>query len=83
MRAESYNHVRDLLIELCPAPNPIASWRTDSIVMHNMTMLAAQEAADRTPAESTAIVSDLVDTCVAMLEAPISTTTTESLGATS
>ncbi|WP_260457306.1 TetR/AcrR family transcriptional regulator [Rhodococcus qingshengii] len=83
MRAESYNHVRDLLIELCPAPNPIAIWRTDSIVMRNMTMLAAQEAADRTPAESTAIVSDLVDTCVAMLEAPISTTTTESLGATS
>ena len=82
LRAESYKHVRQLLIELCPAPNPIAIWRTDGIVMHNMTVLAAHEGSDRTPAESTAIICDLVDTCVAMLEAPTSMTT-KSSGASS
>lgn len=87
LRAETYRHTHQLMIDLCPAPSEIAAWRTDNIVMFSMTILAAREGVDSTPARTAAIVSDLVDTCVAMLEAPtsdttVSETTTEFPGAT-
>lgn len=72
LMAESYRRVHQLLTDLCPAPADIADWRTANAVMLNMTALAAREGADRTPSETTAIVSDLVGTLVAMFEAPTS-----------
>lgn len=75
LRAESYRHVHRRLVDLCPAPGEIAEWRADSIVVLGMTTLAAREGAQRTAAQTTAVVSDLVDTCVAVLEAPASDST--------
>ncbi|MDH6283004.1 AcrR family transcriptional regulator [Prescottella agglutinans] len=72
LRAESYRRVHRLLIELCPAPGELAQWRADNIVTLTMTALAAREGTQRTPAQTAAIVSDLVDTCVAVLDAPTS-----------
>lgn len=72
LRAETYRHVHRLLVELCPASGRVAQWRADNIVMLGITSLAAREATERTPAETTAIVGDLVDSCVAMLAAPAS-----------
>lgn len=74
LRAGTYRHVHRLLVDLCPAPAQVAHWRADSIVMLAMTTLAAHEGSDRTPAQTAAIVSNLVDTCVAVLEAPTTST---------
>lgn len=71
LRAESYRHVRRLLMDRCPAPGDIAQWRADNVVMLGITSLAAHEGVDRSPERTTAIVGDLVDTCVAILEAPV------------
>ncbi|QCQ93762.1 TetR/AcrR family transcriptional regulator [Rhodococcus sp. SGAir0479] len=72
LKAESYRHVHRLLVDLCPAPGHIAEWRADNIVMLGITSLAAREGTARTAADTAAIVADLVDTCVAMIEAPTS-----------
>ncbi|WP_370654874.1 TetR/AcrR family transcriptional regulator [Prescottella sp. R16] len=72
LRAESYRRVEYLLSDLCPAPDEVASWRTDNVVLLTMASLAAREGTDRTPAQTAAIVADLIDTCVAVLEAPTS-----------
>ncbi|PTR30244.1 TetR family transcriptional regulator [Rhodococcus sp. OK519] len=75
LRAETYRHVHHLLTDLCPLPDEIAAWRTDNIVMLGITTFAAREGTDRTPAQTAAIVTDLVDTCVAVLAAPTSVPT--------
>ncbi len=82
LRAESYRHVHRMLIDLCPAPGEIAAWRADNITMLSMTALAAREGTDRTPAETAAIVADLVDTCAAVLEAGTSAHTSSAVGPT-
>ncbi|MCA1004203.1 TetR family transcriptional regulator [Rhodococcus hoagii] len=72
LRAETYRRVHRLLVDLCPAPGEVAEWRADNIVVLGMTTLAAREGTQRTTAQTAAIVADLVDTCVAVLEAPTS-----------
>ncbi len=72
LRGASFRRVHRLLTELCPAPGEVASWRADNVVVLTMTSLAAREGADRTPAQTAAIVTDLVDTCAAVLTAPTS-----------
>ncbi|WP_247595956.1 MULTISPECIES: TetR/AcrR family transcriptional regulator [unclassified Rhodococcus (in: high G+C Gram-positive bacteria)] len=72
LQAESYRRVHQILVELCPAPGKIATWRTNNAVMFSMTALATREGTERTDAETTAIVSNLVDTLAAMIEAPVS-----------
>ena len=71
LQAASYTAVVELLTDLCAAPPEIAQWRVQNVVMLNMMALAAHEGLDRTPSECDAIVSDLIVTCVASLEAPI------------
>ncbi|WP_233267025.1 TetR/AcrR family transcriptional regulator [Tomitella fengzijianii] len=81
LEADSYRRVHQMLIEVCHAPGEIATWRANNAVMFSMTALSTREGTDRTAAETTAIVSNLVDTLVAMLEAPVSTPTPCSLEA--
>ncbi|MCL2534258.1 MAG: TetR family transcriptional regulator [Nocardiaceae bacterium] len=70
LRAESYRRVHQMLIDLCPASGEVAGWRADNIVTLTMTTFATREGLDRTPVQTAAIVADLVETCVAMLDAP-------------
>ncbi|BCN63037.1 TetR family transcriptional regulator [Prescottella equi] len=72
LRAETYRRVHHMLIDLCPTRGDIAKWRADTVVTLGMTTLAAHEGRDRTQQQTAAIVADLVDTCVAVLEAPTS-----------
>lgn len=72
LQAESYRRVHQLLVALSPAPGKIATWRINNAVMFSMTALATREGTERTDAETTAIVSNLVDTLAAMVEAPVS-----------
>ena len=78
LQAASYTAVVELLTDLCAAPPEIAQWRVQNVVMLNMMALAAHEGLDRTPGECDAIVSDLIVTCVASLEAPVSAPSTSS-----
>ncbi|MCZ4079250.1 TetR family transcriptional regulator [Rhodococcus sp. H36-A4] len=75
LQADSYRRVHQLMVALCPAPGEVATWRTNNAVMFSMTALATREGSERTAAETTAIVSNLVDTLTAMIEAPVSTPT--------
>lgn len=69
LQAESYTTILRMLTDRCPAPAEIAEWRAQTVVMLSMTTIAAREAMERTPAQSDAIITDLVSTCVAALEA--------------
>ena len=80
LMAESYRRVHRYLLDLCPAPAEIAGWRTNNTIMFNMTALATREGTERAAAETRAIVSDLIGTLVAMLEASIATAAPELLG---
>lgn len=72
LRAETYRRVHRMLVGLCPIPGDVAKWRADKVATLAMTTLAAHEGRDRTRQQTAAIVADLVDTCVAVLEAPTS-----------
>ncbi|CAM2793773.1 helix-turn-helix domain-containing protein [Prescottella defluvii] len=72
LRAETYRSVHHMLVGLCPVPGDVAKWRADKVATLGMTTLAAHEGRDRTQRQTAAIVADLVDTCVAILEAPTS-----------
>lgn len=82
LRAETFRRIYQLLIDLCPTPGRVAAWRADHIVMLSITSFAAREGTARTPDETAAFVSDLVDTCVAVLAAPVSTLTDSTSGPT-
>ncbi|RVW10441.1 TetR/AcrR family transcriptional regulator [Prescottella agglutinans] len=73
LRAESYWSAKQLMIDLAPVPHEVALWRADNVMMLGIVTLAAREGRDRTAAETSALIADLIDTCVAVLEAPSST----------
>lgn len=75
LRAESYRRVRQLMAESCQAPPEIAEWRVQNLVLFSLATLAAREDSDRTPEQTMAITTDLVDSCVAILEAATTTET--------
>ncbi|SED55725.1 DNA-binding transcriptional regulator, AcrR family [Rhodococcus jostii] len=70
LSAESFRRVRDLIVGLARAPHDVAGWRVVSIINLSLVTLARWEKHERTEGQTEAIVSDLVDTCVAVLEAP-------------
>ncbi|QDQ99539.1 TetR/AcrR family transcriptional regulator (plasmid) [Tomitella fengzijianii] len=70
LRAESFRMVHKLLIGLCPAGEPAASWRADNIAQLNMITLATQEGRGTRRPESAAVVEDLITSCTALLTAP-------------
>lgn len=70
LSAESFRRVRDLIVGLARAPHDVAGWRVVSIINLSLVTLARWEKHERTEGRTEAIVSDLVDTCVAVLEAP-------------
>lgn len=76
LQAASYTEVVELLQDRCGAPPEIRHWRVQNVVMLNMMAFAAHEGLDRTPSQCDAIVSDLIVTCVASLEAPVSAPST-------
>ena len=80
MSAKSFRHVHDLLVNLAEVPREVAAWRASDAITLAMVTLAMWEGQDRTPRQTAAIVSDLVDICVAVLTAPMSPETTEITG---
>lgn len=72
LSAESYRRVRDLITGVARTPGDITRWRIANIVNLTLVTLARGEKQQRTSAKTDAVVSDLVDTCVAVLEAPSS-----------
>ena len=70
LKAESYRRVHRLMVELSAASRKVALRRANNGVMFAMAALAAHEGRARSDAETAEIVSDLVDSCVAVLEAP-------------
>ncbi|MGF7121097.1 TetR/AcrR family transcriptional regulator [Rhodococcus sp. AG1013] len=80
MSAKSFRHMHDLLVNLAEVPREVAAWRASDAITLAMVTLAMREGQDRTPRQTAAIVSDLVDICVAVLTAPMSPETTEITG---
>lgn len=71
LRADSYTAVVALLADRCAVSPEIGQWRVQNVVMLYMTALAAHEGMQRPLDECDLIVSDLVTTCAAALEAPV------------
>ncbi|MBV6754884.1 TetR/AcrR family transcriptional regulator [Rhodococcus opacus] len=74
MSAASFRRVRELLTELAPVPRDVAEWRVVNIINLNLVTLARWERHDRSLQQTAAIISDLVTTCVAVLETPVTAT---------
>jgi AcrR family transcriptional regulator len=74
LSAESFRRVEEILTDLADAPRELAEWRVANIINLSLVTLARWEEQDRSLEQTAAIVSDLVDTCVAVLEAPVSAT---------
>ncbi|MFX1787327.1 TetR/AcrR family transcriptional regulator [Prescottella equi] len=70
LMAESYRSTHRIMIELCPAADGTAQRRADNVVMLTMAALATHEGRTRTASDTDEIVADLVDSCVAILQAP-------------
>lgn len=75
LSSESYKRVQQLMIDACPAPPVIAEWRAVNVVVFSLSALAARESSDRTSDQTAAIITDLIDSCVAILEASTTTDT--------
>ncbi|WP_416061769.1 TetR/AcrR family transcriptional regulator [Rhodococcus indonesiensis] len=82
MNGESYRRVHQLMVELSCAGHASAVRRANNVVMLTMAALAAQEGRVRTPEQTAEIVSDLVDSCAAVLGAPNSPAAPEPRGVT-
>ena len=72
LRADSFRAVRRRLGERDRLPAPIAELRTSRIVTLMIVTLAMSEGDDLGLTKAGALVSDLIDTCVAVLDAPVS-----------
>ncbi len=75
LSSESYRRVLQLMGDACSAPPEIAKWRALNVVVFSIAVLAAHENSDRTSDQRTATVTDLIDSCVAILETSPSTGT--------
>ncbi|WP_345350899.1 TetR/AcrR family transcriptional regulator [Rhodococcus olei] len=73
LSSESYRRVHQLMVDACLAPREIAEWRAVNVVVFSISVLAAYESSDRTQDQRTATVTDLIDSCVAILETSPST----------
>jgi AcrR family transcriptional regulator len=80
LKAESYRRVHRLMVEHSAVSHRVALRRANNVVILVMASLATHEGRARSAAETVEIVSDLVDSCVAVLEAPESSTTSKSEG---
>lgn len=80
MNGESYRRVHKLMVDLSCAGRTSAVRRANNVMMLTMAALAAQEGQVRTPEQTAEIVSDLVDSCAAVLGAPNSPAATEPRG---
>ncbi|WP_416062360.1 TetR/AcrR family transcriptional regulator [Rhodococcus indonesiensis] len=78
LNAESYRQVHRLMVELNTASCSGALRRANNVVVFVMAVLATHEGRARSPVETEEVVSDLIDSCVAVLEAPNSSTTSKS-----
>ena len=72
LSAESYRAAHRLIVDLAPVADDVARRRADNVVMLAVVALAAREGHDRTAEQTSALVADLVDMCVAAVEAPTS-----------
>lgn len=76
LSAESFRRAEEIVIRLANVPLEVAQWRAENIVNLTLVTLSRWEALDRSPELTDRIVADLVDTCVAVLEA----TSTDAFG---
>jgi hypothetical protein len=74
LRADSFRTVRRRLIERDGIAPHIAELRTARIVTLTIVTLAMSEGDDLDLTRAGALVADLIDTCVAVLDAPRSAT---------
>ncbi|MFE3289602.1 TetR/AcrR family transcriptional regulator [Rhodococcus sp. NPDC059234] len=75
LSSESYRRVHQLMVDACLAPHETAEWRAVNVVVFSISVLAAYESSDRTADQRRATVTDLIDSCVAILETSPSTDT--------
>ncbi|MGW6379168.1 TetR family transcriptional regulator [Rhodococcus sp. NPDC055112] len=75
LSSESYRRVHQLMADACQAPHETAEWRAVNVVVFSLAVLAAHESSNRTQDQKTATVTDLIDSCVAILETASSTDT--------
>lgn len=73
LSSESYRRVHQLMVDASLAPLETAEWRAVNVVVFSISVLAAYESSDRTQDQRTATVTDLIDSCVAILETSPST----------
>lgn len=71
LSAGSFRRVQDILSDFVDAPREVAEWRVAGVVNLTLVTFASWEAIERSPERTAAIVCDLVDTCVAVLQAPV------------
>lgn len=68
--AGSYRQVRRMLTEATALPKTIAEWRVRHVIVLTINILAMWEGQKRSASKTDSIVTDAVDTCVAVLTAP-------------
>jgi AcrR family transcriptional regulator len=76
LRAESFRATWQRLAAASALPRSVTEHRLGNVMLLCLAALAAREAQRRSRAETDLIVTDLIDTCVAILDAP-STIATE------
>lgn len=78
LRAESFRDVYRRLAQGTSLPEPVAALRTWHVVALSVTTLASREglggADPRTAPDPAVVVTDLIDSCVAIIDAPTSLT---------
>lgn len=77
LRAESYRRAEEIVISVANAPRDIAEWRCANIVNLAILTYAKWEGTDRGLELTARIISELIDSCVAILEAQVSATTSD------
>ncbi|WP_228567035.1 TetR/AcrR family transcriptional regulator [Nocardia sp. SYP-A9097] len=77
LRAESFRRAEEIVISIANAPRDIAEWRSANIVNLAITTLARWEDKDRSLVLTARIISELIDSCVAILEARVSAATSD------
>ncbi|MFQ6330929.1 TetR/AcrR family transcriptional regulator [Nocardia sp. CWNU-33] len=77
MSAESFRRAEEMVITVANAPREVAEWRAVNIVNLAIITLARWEDKDRSLELTARIISELIDSCVAILAAQVSATTSD------